>query len=333
MGLRARDLHHLRAREEHQAHGPVRERGHLLHAVRGRGLPPHHLLPRPPGRDGELHGDAARRQGRLPGAAVERQPGRTGRAARGPPLREVGRPVPEAQLPVRAGGRQAGGARAAHQGAQRQGAPAAGLRARRRPRQDRARDELADQLGGVGRSPLRPAARPRPLHDRRHQRLQHGRDGEQGPEHLQHEVRSGQPGHRHRRRLQQHRERGRPRVLPQLDRQPRHLPRLVPALAEGRPHRLPRPGVQPGPVRRRLGARRQAHRGRARAAHRAVPRRRGPDGAPGAARQLHRDQQLLHRHRLREGRRGRAHDADAGRPRGLRSAASRCTSSATTARP
>ena len=42
---------------------------------------------------------------------------------------------------------------------------------------------------------------------------------------------------------------GRPRVLPQLDRQPRHLPRLVPAVAEGRPDGLPRPGVQPGPGR------------------------------------------------------------------------------------
>ena len=73
--------------------------------------------------------------------------------------------------------------------------------------------------------------------------------------------------------------------------------------------------------RRGLGARRQAHRGRARAAHRAVPRRRRPDGAPGAARQLPGDQQLLHRHRLRERRRGRAHDADAGGPRGLRATA------------
>ena len=34
-----------------------------------------------------------------------------------------------------------------------------------------------------------------------------------------------------------------PRVLPQLDRQPRDLPRLVPALPEGRADRLPRPGV------------------------------------------------------------------------------------------
>ena len=63
------------------------------------------------------------------------------------------------------------------------------------------------------------------------ERLQHGRDGEQGPQHLQHQVRAGQPGHRHRRRLRRHRERGRPRVLPQLDRQPHHLPRLVPAVA------------------------------------------------------------------------------------------------------
>ena len=67
-----------------------------------------------------------------------------------------------------------------------------------------------------------------------------------------------------------------------------------------------------------VGARRQAHRGRARAAHRPVPRGRRPDGAPGAARPVPRDQQLLHRHDLREGRRGRAHDADAGGPRRLR---------------
>ncbi len=40
-----------------------------------------------------------------------------------------------------------------------------------------------------------------------------------------------------------HRSDHRPRILPQLDRQPHHLPRLVPALPEGRPHRLPRSGV------------------------------------------------------------------------------------------
>ena len=35
----------------------------------------------------------------------------------------------------------------------------------------------------------------------------------------------------------------RARVFPQLDRQPHHLPRLVPALPEGRPDGLPRPGI------------------------------------------------------------------------------------------
>jgi hypothetical protein len=187
--------------------------------------------------------------------------------------------------------------------------PAAGVRAPRRPGQDRARHELADGQRGLGRGALWPAARPGALHDRRHQRLQHGRHGEQGPEHLQHQVCSGQRSHRHRHRLRQHRKRGRPRVFPQLDGQPRHLPRLVPAQPERRPHGLPRPGIQPGPGRQPIGPRRQAHRRRARAAHRPVPRRRRPHGPPGAARQLHRDQQLLHRHHLRKRCRGGAHDA------------------------
>ena len=168
----------------------------------------------------------------------------------------------------------------------------------RRPRQDRARDELAGRLGGLGRGALRPAARPRALHDRRRRRLQHGGDGEQGPQPLQHQVRAGQPGHRHRRRLRGDRVGGRPRVLPQLDRQPHHLPRLVPAEPEGRPDGLPRPGVQhghgwPAPTARAV-KRIEDVRG---AAPGPVPRGRRPDGAPGAARQLRRDQQLLHRRR------------------------------------
>jgi aminopeptidase N len=50
--------------------------------MRGTGLPPHHLV-RPPGRDGDLHGDAARRQGDLPGAARQRQPVAAGDEADG----------------------------------------------------------------------------------------------------------------------------------------------------------------------------------------------------------------------------------------------------------
>ena len=45
-----------------------------------------------------------------------------------------------------------------------------------------------------------------------------------------------------------HRGHHRARVFPQLDRQPHHLPRLVPALPEGRPDRLPRPGVHRRPA-------------------------------------------------------------------------------------
>ena len=51
------------------------------------------------------------------------------------------------------------------------------------------------------------------------------------------------PGDRHRCRLPGDRGGDRPRVLPQLDRQPGHLPRLVPVESQGRADRLPRPGV------------------------------------------------------------------------------------------
>ena len=53
---------------------------------------------------------------------------------------------------------------------------------------------------------------------------------------------------RDRHRLRGHRGDHRPRVFPQLDRQPHHLPRLVPALPQGRAHRLPRPGIHRRPA-------------------------------------------------------------------------------------
>ena len=158
--LRAGNLHHHLPGQKHQADGPVRQQRLLLHPVRSRGLPAHHLFPGPPGRDGQLHRDAARRQGQIPGAAVQRQPGGARSAGRRPerraPLCQMGRSAQKTQLPVCAGGRPAGGARAAHHLARRQGAPAAGLCAPRRPRQDRARHELADAFGGLGRSALWP---------------------------------------------------------------------------------------------------------------------------------------------------------------------------------
>ncbi|XQU68070.1 hypothetical protein OJJOAM_000801 [Cupriavidus sp. H18C1] len=318
----AADRQRLPAGGQHHAVGPVRLQWQLLHAVRGRGLSPHHLFPRPSRRDGDLPRHAARGQGRLSCAAVQRQSDRRTGSGRRPPRGRVGRPLPQAVLSVRDRRRQAAMHRATHHHRLGQGEAAAGLGRTARPRQDAARDGFADPRDPLGRAALRAGARSGPLHDRRRRRLQHGRDGEQGPEHLQHQVRAGQCGDRDRHRLLQYRIGGRPRVLPQLDRQPRDLPRLVPAVAEGRADGVPRPGIlrrHDGAAggRRRLGPRGQAHRGRARAAAGAVPRGRRPDGASGAARQLRGDQQLLHRDGVRERRRGRAHVPDPAGPRGL----------------
>ena len=54
------------------------------------------------------------------------------------------------------------------------------------------------------------------------------------------------PETRDRRRLRLDRARHRARVFPQLDRQPHHLPRLVPALPQGRADGLSRPGILDG---------------------------------------------------------------------------------------
>ena len=82
-----------------------------------------------------------------------------------------------------------------------QGKAAAGVGRAARSRQDPSRDGFAHQLDPLGRKALWPGTRSRPLHDRRRQRLQHGRDGEQGAQHLQHEVRAGEPRNGHRYRL------------------------------------------------------------------------------------------------------------------------------------
>ena len=185
---------------------------------------------------------------------------------------------------------------------------------RARPRgARRLRDGRAEAGDGVGRARLRPRIRPRLLQHRRRLRLQYGGDGEQGAQRLQRQIRAGVAADGDRRRLRRHRGRHRPRVLPQLDRQPHHLPRLVPALPEGGADRLSRPGILRRPA---LGAG-QAHRRRARAARRAIRRGRRPARPSGAAVGLSRDQQLLHRDGLSEGRRGHPHAASADRRRGV----------------
>ena len=110
----------------------------------------------------------------------------------------------------------------------------------------------------------------------------------------------------------QHRGGDRARIFPQLDRQPHHLPRLVPALPEGRADGLPRPGI----LRRSALARRSSASPTcavcARSSSSRTPARWPIRCGPSV---YQRDQQLLHRDRLREGRRGGAHDQDAARRR------------------
>ena len=55
----------------------------------------------------------------------------------------------------------------------------------------RPRHALAEDRDEVGRGRVRPRIRPRRVQHRRRVRLQHGRDGEQGPQRLQHEIRAG----------------------------------------------------------------------------------------------------------------------------------------------
>ena len=176
----------------------------------------------------------------------------------------VARSPPQALLPVRTRGRQSRLLRLRlHDRVGAQGGPAH-LRRARQGGPLRLGDGFAQALDALGRGALRARVRPRRVQHRRRVGLQHGGHGEQGPQRLQRRADPGLARDRHRRELRSHRARDRARVLPQLDRQPHHLPRLVPAVPQGRPHRLPRPGVLRRPALRH---------------GRAHPRRAQPEGA------------------------------------------------------
>ena len=69
----------------------------------------------------------------------------------------------------------------------------------------RLRHGRAEALDAMGRGGVRPRIRPRCLQHRRRVRLQHGRDGKQGPQHLQRQICAGRPGDRDGRRFRQYR--------------------------------------------------------------------------------------------------------------------------------
>ena len=140
LGGRDRD----RARGEHRARGPLHVARHVLHPVRGAGLPQDHLLARPARRDGEL---PRADRGRRAGAALERQP----RGLR-PRLGRMGGPVPQALLPVRAGRRRSRRGRGPFRHPLGPRRAAADLGARRRRGPLRLRHGRAEAVDGLGRA-------------------------------------------------------------------------------------------------------------------------------------------------------------------------------------
>ncbi len=268
-----------RSDRQYPAFRSLSDERQLLHAMRGRRLPPHHLLSRPARCDGGLYNAHRSRQKRSAGAAVERQSGRGRRSCRRPSFRGLARPASQAVLSVRAGRRRPRMRRGRiphHVRAQRH---AAHLCRARQTRPLRLRHGFAQARHALGRGEIRTRIRSRYFHDRGGVRLQHGRHGEQGPQRLQRQIRAGERRQRDRRRLCRHRGGDRARIFPQLDGKSHHLPRLVPALPEGRAHRFPRPGI----FLRHALARGEAHQRRARPARGAIHRGRRAFGASGPA--------------------------------------------------
>jgi hypothetical protein len=70
----ARDRNRSRSDRQHPAFRPLPFQRHLLHAMRSRGIPPHHVFPRSPRRHGGLYDADRSRQGRSACAARQWQP-------------------------------------------------------------------------------------------------------------------------------------------------------------------------------------------------------------------------------------------------------------------
>ena len=295
-------------RPQHAADGALRLGRHSLHAVRGRGLPPHHLLPRPARRAQPLYGADDRRQGALPGAARQRRSDRAGRSATTAGIGPNGTiPSPSRAICSR-------WSRAISSANRDSFTTMSGrevelgiwVRAADLPKTDHALARAQDR-DGVGRDGLWPRIRSRRVQHRRGRRFQLRRDGEQGAQHLQHAATSW------------------PIPTPRPTAITTRSPRVVAheyfhnwsgnrvtcrdwfqLSPEGRLHRLSRPGLlgRPG-----LG-RGQADRGCARRCARRnsprMPARSRTRSGPNAYIEI---SQLLHRDDLQQGRRGHPDDA------------------------
>ena len=139
LGGRDRD----RPRGQHRARGPLHVARHVLHPVRGPGLPQDHLLARPPRRDGAASASASRAT--RAGPALQRQPRRLR-----PRLGRVGGPLPQALLPLRAGRRRPRRRRGPLHHPLRPRRPPADLGPRRRRAALRLRHGRAEALDAAG---------------------------------------------------------------------------------------------------------------------------------------------------------------------------------------
>ena len=183
-------------------------------------------------------------------------------------------------LPVRAGRRRTGRAGGQLRHHVRPQGRAAHLRRARQGGPRRLRHGCAQARHALGRAGVRPRIRPRHLHDRRRVATSTwGRWRTRASTSSTTSYVLADPETATDVDYQQRRGDHRPRILPQLDRQPHHLPRLVPALPQGRPDGLPRPGILGRPA---LAAG-QAHRRRAGAARATVRRGCRPARPSGAA--------------------------------------------------
>ena len=188
--VHADDRDAARSGRQHQADGTVPLGFGLLHAMRGRGLSPHHLFPRPARRAFGLSRAGRGGQGGGAGAARQRQSRSQGVAGDGPSFRGLARSVQEAELSVRAGRRRSRQSR-------HDFVTASGRRVELgiyvEPGRESARglcDGRAEARDGLGRARLRARIRSRRLQHRRRLRLQYGGDGEQGPQRLQRQIRA-----------------------------------------------------------------------------------------------------------------------------------------------
>ena len=243
--VHARDRDAGRSVRQHAAVGALPLERHLLHAMRGRRLPPHHLFPRPARRDGGLHDAHRGRQG-----AKRRCCSSNGNLAESGDL-PGGRhfavwhdPHPEAVLSVRAGRRRS---------RLRRGQVPSPCRAATSTLRIYVEHGKEDR-GGYAMDALKRSMRWDEEAFGREYDLDifmivavsdfnMGAMENKGLNVFNDKYVLASARDRDRRRLRRHRSGHRARIFPQLDRQPHHLPRLVPALPEGRPHRLPRPGI------------------------------------------------------------------------------------------